>query len=51
MDLRQRGELTLVLFAPAPRLGAELLMEVLDQIKQREGRGTLRIGRVPEKPV
>ncbi|WP_322979279.1 hypothetical protein [Pseudomonas sp. C11] len=22
-------------------------MEVLDQIKQREGRGTLRIGRVP----
>ncbi|RTR70830.1 DUF4113 domain-containing protein, partial [Pseudomonas aeruginosa] len=51
MDLSQRGELTLDLFAPKPRRGAEQLMAVVDQINQREGRGTVRIGRVPAKPA
>ncbi len=51
MDLSQRGELTLDLFAPKPRRGADRLMAVVDQINQREGRGTLRIGRVPAKPA
>ncbi len=51
MDLSQRGELTPDLFAPKPRRGAERLMEIVDQINQREGRGTVRIGRVPEKPA
>ncbi len=51
MDLSQRGELTPDLFAPKPRRGAERLMEVIDQINQREGRGAVRIGRVPEKPA
>lgn len=46
MDLSQRGELTPNLFAPAPRRGAEHLMAVVDQINQRKGRGTARIGRV-----
>lgn len=51
MDLSQRGELTQDLFAPAPRRGAERLMAVVDQINQREGRGTVRIGRVPAAPA
>jgi len=51
MDLSQRGELTPDLFAPKPRRGAEQLMAVVDQINQREGRATVRIGRVPAKPA
>ncbi|MBU0807490.1 MAG: DNA polymerase V subunit UmuC [Pseudomonas sp.] len=51
MDLSQRGERTPDLFAPKPRPGAEQLMKVVDRINQREGRGTVRIGRVPMKPV
>ncbi len=51
MDLSQRGELTPDLFAPEPRRGAERLMAVVDQINQREGRGTVRIGRVPAAPA
>lgn len=51
MDLSQRGELTPDLFAPKPRPGSEQLMKVVDQINQREGRGTVRIGRVPAKPA
>ena len=47
MDLRQRGEFTGDLFAEAPRPGAERLMQVVDQINAREGRGTVRLGRVP----
>lgn len=50
MDLRQRGEYTEDLFAPAPRPGAERLMAVLDKINAREGRGTIRLGRVPSSP-
>lgn len=51
MNLSQRGELTPDLFALKPRPGAEQLMAVVDQINQREGRGTVRIGRVPAKPA
>lgn len=51
MDLSQRGELTPDLFAPAPRRGSEQLMSVIDQINKREGRGTVRIGRVPATPA
>ena len=51
MDLSRRGERKPDLFAPKPRPGAEQLMAVVDQINQREGRGTVRIGRVPAKPV
>lgn len=50
MDLSQRGELTPDLFAPKSRPGSEQLMKVVDQINQKEGRGTVRIGRVPAKP-
>lgn len=51
MDLSQRGELTPDLFAPKPRFGAERLMEVVDQINKREGRGMVHIGRVPAAPA
>ena len=51
MDLCQPGEVTPDLFAPTQRRGAERLMEVVDQINQREGRGTVHIGRVPAAPV
>lgn len=51
MNLSQRGEQTPDLFAPESRRGAEQLMAVVDQINQREGRGTVRIGRVPAKPA
>jgi DNA polymerase V len=50
MDLSQRGELTQDLFAPTPRRGSEQLMAVMDQINQREGRGTVRLGTVPAAP-
>lgn len=49
-DLSQRGEVTADLFAPTPRPGSERLMAVLDKINEREGRGTVRIGRVPMDP-
>lgn len=51
MDLSRRGELTPDLFAPKPRLGAKRLMEVVDQINKREGRGMVHIGRVPAAPA
>ncbi|WP_336605236.1 DUF4113 domain-containing protein [Stutzerimonas stutzeri] len=47
MDLRQLGEFTGDLFADAPRPGAGRLMAVLDQINAREGRGTVRLERIP----
>ncbi|QKE61881.1 translesion error-prone DNA polymerase V subunit UmuC [Aquipseudomonas campi] len=50
MNLSQRGELTPDLFALKPRSGSEQLMKVVDQINQREGRGAVRIGRIPAKP-
>jgi DNA polymerase V len=51
MDLSQRGEVTPDLFAPALRLGADRLMTVVDAINKREGRGTVRLGRVPVTPA
>ncbi|WP_120993144.1 translesion error-prone DNA polymerase V subunit UmuC [Stutzerimonas urumqiensis] len=50
MDLRQRGEFTGDLFADAPRPGADRLMAVVDRINAREGRGTVRLGRIPASP-
>lgn len=51
IDLSRRGERTPDMFAPKPRPGAEQLMAVIDQINQREGRGTVRIGRVSMRPA
>ncbi|WP_068826819.1 DUF4113 domain-containing protein [Pseudomonas sp. BMS12] len=50
MDLSQRGELTPDLFAPKPRRGSEQLMATVDQINKLQGRGAVRIGRIPVKP-
>lgn len=50
MDLRQRGEFTADLFAARPRPGADRLMAVVDRINAREGRGTVRLGRIPAAP-
>ncbi|VXC54640.1 Protein UmuC [Pseudomonas sp. 9AZ] len=50
MDLSQRGELTGDFFELGPRPGAERLMAIVDQINEKNGRGTLRFGRVPKKP-
>lgn len=50
MDFRQRGEFTGDLFADAPRPGADRLMAVVDRINAREGRGTVRLGRIPASP-
>lgn len=51
MDLCQPGDVTKDLFGPTPRRGSEHLMKVVDQINQREGRGTVHIGRVPVSPA
>lgn len=48
--LSQRGEVTADLFAPAPRPGGERLMAAVDAINKREGRGTVRLGRIPADP-
>ncbi|GAB6387642.1 translesion error-prone DNA polymerase V subunit UmuC [Stutzerimonas marianensis] len=50
IDLRQRGEFTGDLFAAAPRPGADRLMALIDCINAREGRGTVRLGRIPATP-
>jgi DNA polymerase V len=50
MDLRQRGEFTGDLFTAAPRPGADRLMAVIDRINACEGRGTVRLGRIPAAP-
>ncbi len=50
MDLRQRGEFTGDLFAASPSPGADRLMAVIDRINAREGRGTVRLGRIPAAP-
>jgi len=50
MDLRQCGEFTGDLFAVTPRPGADRLMAVVDRINAREGRGTVRLGRIPAVP-
>jgi len=50
MDLRQCGEFTGDLFAATPRPGADRLMAVVDRINAQEGRGTVRLGRIPAAP-
>lgn len=50
LDLRQRGEFTDDLFAPAQPAATERVMGVLDTINARWGRGTLRPGGVPATP-
>ena len=50
MDLRQRGEFSGDLFAQEQPESSERVMEVLDQINARWGRGTLRPARVPATP-
>ncbi|RRV18142.1 translesion error-prone DNA polymerase V subunit UmuC [Pseudomonas saudiphocaensis] len=50
MDLRQRGEFTGDLFAEGPRPGADRLMAVVDRINAREGKGAVRLGRIPATP-
>ncbi|QXZ17215.1 DUF4113 domain-containing protein [Pseudomonas sp. AO-1] len=49
-NFSQRGELTPNLFAPNPRPCAYQLMAAVDRINLKEGRGAIRIGRIPEKP-
>jgi DNA polymerase V len=49
MDLCQRHEYTPDLFAPTQPAGTDQLMQTMDQINQRWGKGTIRPGRVPTK--
>jgi len=50
LDLSQRGETTGDLFLPPVRPGSDKLMQTIDRINQREGRGTVRLGLVPLAP-
>jgi DNA polymerase V len=50
MDLRQPGEFTDDLFAHCQPAAAGKVMEVLDEINDRWGRGTLRAASVPSDP-
>ncbi|WP_122434313.1 translesion error-prone DNA polymerase V subunit UmuC [Pseudomonas viridiflava] len=50
LDLRQPGEFTDDLFAASQPVAAERVMDVLDQINTRWGRGTLRTCSVPTDP-
>ena len=50
LDLRQRGQYTDDLFAEIQPAAAERVMNVLDQINHKWGRGTLRPARVPTAP-
>jgi DNA polymerase V len=40
----ERGAITGDLFAPAPRTGSKALMQVVDAINARQGRGSIRLG-------
>jgi len=51
MDLRKPGEFTEDLFAPSQPHKADRAMEVLDEINDRWGRGTLRAASVPVDPA
>ncbi|WP_122693400.1 DUF4113 domain-containing protein, partial [Pseudomonas viridiflava] len=50
LDLRQPGEFTDDLLAASQPVAAERVMDVLDQINTRWGRGTLRTCSVPTDP-
>ncbi|MBI6854905.1 translesion error-prone DNA polymerase V subunit UmuC [Pseudomonas cichorii] len=49
-DLRKPGEFTEDLFAPVQPAASDKVMDVLDQINGRWGRGTLRAASVPVNP-
>ncbi|WP_371923912.1 DUF4113 domain-containing protein [Pseudomonas sp. ANT_H4] len=51
MDLRQPGEFTDDLFAHTQPAAADKVMNVLDEINNRWGRGTLRSAAVPAAPA
>jgi DNA polymerase V len=51
LDLRQPGEFTPDLFAPAQSEKASQAMAVMDSINAKWGRGTLRPGGVPAAPA
>lgn len=51
MDLRQPGEFTDDLFAHTQPAAADKVMNVLDEINNRWGRGTLRAAAVPAAPA
>ncbi|HLD67942.1 MAG TPA: translesion error-prone DNA polymerase V subunit UmuC [Pseudomonas sp.] len=50
LDLRPRGQFTEDLFASAPPAAAERLMQALDRVNGKWGRGTLRLASVPAAP-
>lgn len=50
MDLRQKGQFTDDLFAPTQPATSEKVMQVMDRINNKWGRGTLRPGAVPATP-
>lgn len=50
MDLRQRGEFTDDMFATTQPATAEKVMQVMDSINAKWGKGTLRPGGVPASP-
>lgn len=49
-DLRPRTECTTDLFDSRPNARSKQLMQVLDAINGKQGRDTLRLGRIPAKP-
>ncbi|MGF6391896.1 DNA polymerase V [Pseudomonas plecoglossicida] len=50
MDLRQSGEFSEDLFAPRQSVACDRLMQVMDEINGRWGRGTMRAASVPALP-
>ncbi|HEK1009254.1 TPA: Y-family DNA polymerase [Pseudomonas putida] len=50
MDLRQPGEFSEDLFALKQSVACDRLMQVMDDINERWGRGTMRAGSVPASP-
>jgi DNA polymerase V len=50
MDLRQPGEFSEDLFALKQSVACDRLMQVMDDINERWGRGTMRAASVPATP-
>ena len=50
MGIFQPGEYTPDLFAPVQPTSSQKVMQVMDQINSKWGRGTLRPGRLPVAP-
>lgn len=51
MELIEPGQYTPDLFKPQPRRGSDELMAVMDRINQYQGRGSIRLGRLPANPA